>query len=153
MNSNRFNYLLFVVVLSLLQTSCILLKETSTEAVYRSSKSHKNYLIINKFSHSHCGCTDMFAKKYEHGELVYELYYGCTPFFSPEKIVYTYDKNDKLIATTNYKLVESANFDQSFDSLDLLVLQKMDSFRLAYKPALADYRLCKKSYTGLIKKE
>lgn len=129
---------------------CLLYKETSTNSIYRSSNSKKDYLTINVFSQSHCGCTDVYAQNFSNGKLTYEFYYGCTPFFSPKKVVYTYENNN-LIATTTYKVIDSTNFDTRFDSLDLFVLKKIDSFRTKQNPTLPEYKLCSKNYMGLVK--
>jgi hypothetical protein len=83
--------------------------------------------------------------------LTYEFYYGCTPFFSAQKIVYTYDDNNNLIATNKFKLVDTTSYDTDFDSLDLIVLQKIDSFRISHNPSLPEYKLCRKEYKGLVK--
>jgi len=141
---------LFISVTFLL-TSCFLYKETSTNSIYKSSKSKRNYLSVNTFTHSHCGCTDIYAQKFDNGKLTYEFYYGCTPFFSAQKIVYTYDNNNNLIATNKFKLVDTTSYEVNFDSLDLIVLQKIDSFRIKQSPSLPEYKLCKKNYKGLTK--
>ena len=151
MRLSNFFFLTTIILSSLALSSCFLLKDTITSSIYRSSKSKRNYLTVNTFIHSHCGCTDMFAQKFDKGKLTYELYYGCTPFFAARKIVYSYDNNNKLIATTKYKLVDTTVYEQPFDSLDMFVLHKIDSFRLHDNPSLPEYRICEKTYKGLTK--
>ncbi len=107
-------------------------------------------MIVKTFTHSHCGCTDIYAQKFDNGNLTYEFYYGCTPFFVSQKIVYKYDSNNNLIETNKFKLTDTKPYDINFDSLDLFVLQKIDSFRLKQNPTLQEYKLCKKDYKGLL---
>ena len=142
--------LVLIPLCALLMGGCFLYKETSTTVVYSSSKSKKDRLEVSVFSQSHCGCTDMFARKYEKGNLVYELYYGCN-LFSPGKILYSYDESGHLIQTAKFKLTEDNNYATKLDSLDLFVLSKIDSFRTNQHPALPEYKLCKKNYQGFLR--
>jgi hypothetical protein len=130
-------------------TGCFLIKEASTDVVYRNSKSRKDYLTINTFTHSHCGCTDIYAQKFAKGKLTYALYYGCTPFTKPEKIINTYDDEMKLTRTDRFELIDSTSYDIAFDSLDLFVLRKIDSVRENQNVLLEEYKLCKRKYQGL----
>lgn len=134
---------------SFLLTGCFLYKETRSQSIYRNSKSKRNYLTVNTFTHSHCGCTDIYAKKFENGNLTYAFYYGCTPFYQAQKIIYIYDNNNKLTESKKYSLVDTAYYDTNFDSLDLFVIKIIDSFRLKQNPVLPEYKLCQKSYKGL----
>jgi hypothetical protein len=143
------SFLIIVLVfITVLLPSCF----TTVSTFYRSSRSKKTYWAIRRFSDSNCGCTDVFAQGYEKGKLTYEFYYGCTPFFTSEKIIYKYE-NKKLVSTTKYRLTDSSHFDIAFDSLDLAVIQKIDSFTKRINPRLPEWKLCKKKYTGLLKGE
>jgi hypothetical protein len=131
-------------------TSCFFYKETSTNIVYKSTTSKRNYLAIKTFTHSHCGCTDIYAQRFDNGNLAYEFYYGCTPFFTSQKIVYKYGSDNNIIGIKKFKPVETDKYDIDFDSLDLVVLQKIDSFRVNQNAGLPEYKLCKKDYKGFL---
>ena len=141
--------IVFFLFLTPALTSCFLIREASSNIVYGNSKSKKNYLAINTFTNSRCGCTDIYAQKFDNGKLTYAFYYGCTSFAKPEKVVNIYDDKMKLTSTDRFELVESTDYDTAFDSLDLFVLQKMDSFRLNQKVYLEEYKMCKRQYQGL----
>ena len=70
-------------------------------------------------------------------------------FTRPEKIINTYDNEMKLIRTDRFDLVDTTIYDIAFDSLDLVVLQEMESFRVIQKVFLDECKLCKKNYRGL----
>lgn len=153
MRINKSLSLILFILATAFLTSCFLYKETTTKSIYRNSNSKKNYLTVKTFTHSHCGCTDIYAQKFDNGKLTYEFYYGSTPFFQAQKILYTYSSNGELIATNKFRLVDTTFYNNKFDSLDLFVLKKIDSFRVQQNPGLPEYKLCKKEYKGLIKFE
>jgi hypothetical protein len=84
----------------LLFSSCFVRANT----FYRSSNSKKDYLAVKVFVNSQCGCTDMFAQKYDREKLTYEFYYGCTHSFLPGKSFIKYDNDNNLVNTQNINL-------------------------------------------------
>ncbi len=131
-------FISFIAPLLLLLNGCMLFfHETSTNTVSRSSASGKNYIIVKTFYHSHCGCTDIYAQQYLNGNKVYELFPGCTPFFSPHKVIYSYDAEGNLVNKSRYAAVTDGSFTIPLSETDSMAMNEIEKYKRQHTSAFA----------------
>lgn len=124
--------------LLLLLNGCMLFfHETSTQTVSRSPATGKSYIVVKTFHHSHCGCTDIYAQQYLNGYKVYELYPGCTPFFSPHKIIYSYDAEGNLVNKSSYVAVKDGSFTMPLSETDSMAMNEIGNYQKLHPGAFA----------------
>ncbi|MBO9205123.1 MULTISPECIES: hypothetical protein [Niastella] len=141
---------------TLLLTGCGLVfglfyKDWHTEVAYRSSSSKKDYFIIEGVTQSHCGCSDVIVKNYKNKQLDFTFYYGGG-LFPGKKYIYQYDANAKITDTLTYIPVTTDSFTLAFDSLDKVILQRIDTL-ITNRPSGSGltYEVNRQNYKGFVR--
>lgn len=126
----------------ILVTGCLILVGCdSTRTLYKSADSKKDFWIVNAYTMSHCGCTQLFVENYKNGRHNFRLLYTDN---IARKHIYQYNEKGQ-IADTVTLLARSDNFKIPFDSLDNQMYQKLKTIinnkeGLVYEMKWTDYK-------------
>jgi hypothetical protein len=142
--------LLILILPALLLNSCILFfKEVSVKTVSKTGTA-QNYFILKTYYHAHCGCTDIYAIKYEQGYKVYELHPPCSKFYKPQKILYTYDPEGRLVNKSRYEIITGDYFTIKPGEADSLAMAAINSYVAAHPGGLTK---CNTAIKGFVPME
>jgi hypothetical protein len=122
-------------------TTLVLAACDSTRLLYKSADSKKDYWIVNAFTMSHCGCTQLFVENYKNGRHDFRIMYTDNV---ARKSIYEYNEKGKITDTLVF-VAKANNFKIPFDSLDNEVYRQLRTIvenkeALVYEMKWTDYK-------------
>ena len=93
----------------------------STRKLFRSDDDKRSFWTIDAYTMSHCGCTQLFADKYEDGKKEFEIMYTDNVAWK-----YIYKYNEKGLPVDTVQLLGTTGSpDVAFDALDVQIFDKI----------------------------
>ena len=120
-NAGQFRLMFDRKIIPALSILFTLISCDSTRTLYSSADNKNNSWMVNAYTMSHCGCTELYVEKYTNGKNDFQIMYTDN---IARKNIYSY--NDKgVISDTTALIAGTDKVEIPFDSLDNEIFKKL----------------------------
>jgi hypothetical protein len=115
----------------------------TTKTVYQNKVARNEKWVVQTFTLSHCGCTDLYVNYFDHKKLRFQIHYTDT---IARKTIFDYSAGNKNVAFSSLLATQDSNNSKPFDETDRRIFAVLDS--IIDNQIGIIYPLTKRNYKG-----